>query len=61
MHAHWHQGCGVLDVAGGKGQLSFELLNLKGVPTTVVDPRPLNVDKYSASFRMGHYLSLIHI
>ena len=55
MHAHWHQGCGVLDVAGGKGQLSFELLNLKGVPTTVVDPRPLNVDKYSASFRMGHY------
>jgi len=48
-------GCGVLDVAGGKGQLSFELLNLKAVPTTVVDPRPLNVAKYSTSFRMGHY------
>lgn len=49
------QGCGVLDVAGGKGQLSFELLNLKAVPTTVVDPRPLNVAKYCDSFRMGHY------
>jgi len=49
------QGCGVIDVAGGKGQLSFELLNLKAVPTTVVDPRPLNVAKYCTAFRMGHY------
>jgi hypothetical protein len=45
----------VIDVAGGKGQLSFELLNLKAVPTTVVDPRPLNVAKYCTAFRMGHY------
>ena len=49
------QGCGVIDVAGGKGQLSFELLNLKAVPTTVVDPRPLNVAKYCTAFLMGHY------
>jgi hypothetical protein len=49
------KGSGVLDVAGGKGQLSFELLNLKDVPTTVIDPRPLNVAKYCESFRMGHY------
>ena len=48
-------GSGVLDIAGGKGQLSFELLNLQAVPTTVVDPRPVNVAKYCESFRMGHY------
>ena len=31
----------VLDVAGGKGELAFELLNLSNVPATVVDPRPV--------------------
>ena len=29
----------VLDVAGGKGVLGFELQNLNGVPCTIVDPR----------------------
>ena len=34
------EGEGVLDVAGGKGQLSFELVNLcRGVRSTVVDAR----------------------
>ena len=30
----------MLDVAGGAGTLSFELLNLHGVACTIVDPRP---------------------
>lgn len=34
-------GCGVLDVAGGHGSLSFELVNIDGVPSTIVDPRPV--------------------
>ena len=33
-------GSGVLDVAGGQGTLSFELLNCHRVPVTVLDPRP---------------------
>ena len=33
-------GSGVVDVAGGQGNLSWELVNLNGVNTTVVDPRP---------------------
>ncbi|KAK3280912.1 hypothetical protein CYMTET_11271 [Cymbomonas tetramitiformis] len=37
-------GSGVLDVAGGKGELAFELLNLHGVRATVVEPRPLRLD-----------------
>jgi hypothetical protein len=32
-------GTGVVDVAGGRGALSFELLNVAGVQSTVVDPR----------------------
>ena len=39
-------GTGLLDIAGGKGELSFELANLTGVPTTVVDPRPLQLDRF---------------
>ena len=31
---------GVLDVAGGQGVLAFELLNIHGIPVTVIDPRP---------------------
>ncbi|GBG27479.1 Hypothetical Protein FCC1311_037012 [Hondaea fermentalgiana] len=34
---------GVLDVAGGKGDLAFKLLIHAGVPTTIVDPRPMDV------------------
>jgi hypothetical protein len=44
-------GTGVLDIAGGKGELSFELANLTGVPTTVVDPRPLQLDRFSKRSR----------
>ena len=33
-------GDGVLDVAGGRGNVAFELCVKRGVPTTTVDPRP---------------------
>jgi cyclopropane fatty-acyl-phospholipid synthase-like methyltransferase len=37
------KGSGVLDIAGGKGELSFELLNLNGIQATVVEPRALQL------------------
>jgi len=39
-------GTGILDIAGGKGELAFELANLNKLPTTVVDPRPLELSSY---------------
>lgn len=38
-----NEGSGVLDVAGGKGELSFELVNLNGINATVVEPRALQL------------------
>lgn len=38
-------GSGVLDVAGGRGEVSFELKESHGVPSTVVDPRPPKLSK----------------
>lgn len=32
-------GTGVLDVAGGRGNLAFELFTLRGIPCTTIDPR----------------------
>ena len=37
------KGSGVLDVAGGKGELSYELVNLNGIASTVVEPRALQL------------------
>jgi hypothetical protein len=36
-------GCGVLDVAGGKGDLAIKLTLQARVPATIVDPRPMDV------------------
>ena len=41
-------GSGVLDVAGGRGDLCFELCCLRGVPTTTVDPRERRLNKRQA-------------
>jgi len=48
-------GAGVLDVAGGKGELSFEFVNLHGLQSTVVDPRPLHLAKYTKYLKKGLY------
>lgn len=37
---------GVLDVAGGRGELSFELSVSHSLNCTVVDPRPVRLNKY---------------
>ncbi|KAL4437804.1 hypothetical protein ABPG77_005716 [Micractinium sp. CCAP 211/92] len=49
------QGTGVLDVAGGRGELAFELLNLNGMPATVVEPRPLDLARRVKWLMTGFY------
>lgn len=38
-------GAGVLDVAGGSGELSYQLAYHYGIPTTTIDPRPPKLSK----------------
>ena len=45
--SHNGKGTGVLDVAGGKGELGFELCNLNDIPTCVIDPRKLELKRYA--------------
>ena len=46
----------VLDVAGGKGELAFQLLNLNNVSTChVIDPRPLSLKKFQKRLSKGFY------
>ena len=46
----------IVDVAGGKGELAWELLNLTGVPQCVViDPRPMNLDVVEKKWKKGMY------
>jgi len=45
----------VLDIAGGQGELSFEMVNLNGFPCTVIDPRPLNVFHFKKRLLYGFY------
>jgi len=37
------RGSGVLDVAGGKGLLTYELTAVHGIPCTLIEPRPASV------------------
>ena len=51
-------GTNILDIGGGKGELSFELLHLVGVQsTTVIDPRSVDVSKYLKKLKSGRYTS----
>lgn len=43
--AYLRSGSGILDVAGGKGELSFEFENLNSIPTCVFDPRALKLSR----------------
>ena len=47
-------GC-VLDVAGGKGELAWELLNLNRVESVVLDPRPLDLKQVERKWRHGFF------
>jgi hypothetical protein len=44
----------VIDVAGGKGELAWELINLTGVhDCLVIDPRPLNLELVKSKWDKG--------
>lgn len=53
-------GTGLLDVAGGMGELSFELVNINKLPSTVMDPRPLNLKGSLRKLRVGVQLGIRH-
>lgn len=46
---------GCLDIAGGKGEFSFEVMNLNGVTSTVFDPRPLDLYRYKRKLEFGFF------
>ena len=41
-------GAGVLDVAGGKGKVSYDLAMRRGIPCTVVDPRAVQLSAHTS-------------
>lgn len=48
-------GAGVLEVAGGKGELSFQFAKVNGIRATNVDPRRGRLDKYRKVLAAGFY------
>lgn len=46
---------GCLDIAGGKGEFSFEIMNLNGVDSTVFDPRPLDLYRFKRKLEFGFF------
>ena len=49
-------GSGVVDVAGGRGELAFQLHCLRNIPTTVIDPRPLKLHTNLSRIDKGAHL-----
>ena len=44
----------ILDVAGGSGDLAFELATRRGLACAVVDPRPPKLKKWQVKYRKKH-------
>ena len=44
-------GAGVLDVAGGKGKVSYDLVMRRSIPCTVVDPRAVQLSVHTSRLR----------
>ncbi|CAH0480224.1 unnamed protein product [Peronospora belbahrii] len=42
---HLASGTGVVDIAGGKGDILIQLWIKRGIPTTLIDPRPMKLGK----------------
>ena len=47
-------GTGVLDVAGGRGDVSFELHTKRGIPCTLVEPRPRKLSRLQHAYMRAH-------
>jgi Zinc finger C-x8-C-x5-C-x3-H type (and similar)/RNA-binding, Nab2-type zinc finger len=48
-------GSGVLDVAGGKGHLSFELTRINDINATLLDPRVPSYERVAQKIDRGYY------
>ena len=55
-----NSGSGVLDVAGGNGELAFKLLNFSEIQTTIVDPRPYSLLRMLKLVTKDHIYRLYH-
>ena len=40
------KGSGVLDIAGGRGNIMFELTTKRNIPCTLIDPRTRRFNKF---------------
>ena len=47
-------GSGVLDIAGGRGDVAFALTTQRGVPCTTIDPRPAKLNKHQYRYLRKH-------
>ena len=52
---HQHDRGFVLDVAGGKGEIGYIFQNVDGLQSAVIDPRPLQTDRFQKRLRRGIY------
>ncbi|KAF0713760.1 hypothetical protein AaE_011713 [Aphanomyces astaci] len=52
--ARLQEGSGVIDVAGGKGDVSFELWLRRDIPTTLIDPRQVKTRRTHLKYMAQH-------
>ncbi|OQS07305.1 hypothetical protein THRCLA_00686 [Thraustotheca clavata] len=48
------EGSGVMDIAGGRGGVCFELWHHHKIPTTLIDPRPMKYTKRQHQYLAAH-------